>query len=212
MLQTYAVCSDPHGGPLDHPATDMTPGWVEECEKQRHPVLVLGDGLELLQFKIGAIWAGAPRVWRYLRRAMFEGRMVAGNHDKLLMKLWGAPRELRKGDTIFLHGDRFDPWPVKVVGGPVSWLVGKLEFRWPDIDVRLGTWAQKTFQGGRHGNAQRYIKKAAAYARKRGARQIVMGHLHTVFNVWLGGTHIICTGSCVNGNLDFIEIHVEVGE
>lgn len=190
-------CSDLHRGPAGHPATDATPGWAEAWASVDYPTwqefcpgrhdrfkIRLGDMDELIQFgpeDIGEL----------------AGTDVYGNHDKD-----GTCRrgELRFGNTIFLHGHQFDPWIVRWFGQSVARVAGWLECIWPDIDVKAG----------RYGDRERYIEKAAAYAKKRGATQAVFGHLHQRFEEDRDGVHVVCTGCCCNGHMDFVEVEVLV--
>ena len=188
---TILVCSDLHHGVEGDPANDETPGWWNLWSLMSEPKLRLGDMDEL---------------WQFTREEIGElaGTDVAGNHDSEACSV----KELRRGDTIFLHWDRFDPLIVKWVGRPVTWAVGKLERVWPDADVALAKWFQKKFKAGRHGNMQRYARMAAAYAKKRGATQIVGGHLHQRFTVTIDGIRVVCAGCCCNGNMDFVTVRV----
>ena len=203
-------CSDLHHGPVGHPANDETPGWAEAWAAVPQPKYRLGDMDELWQFNAEEI---GELAWTN----------VYGNHDR-------RPRsraEICINDTIFVHGHQFDPRAIRWLGRPACWLVGRLERWWPDADMRLGAWLQKRFGGGRHGEAEVYARKAAEYAVKRAARQIVFGHLHQRFELmpdgelrsdsgrrgmrWKHlalGVHVVCTGCCCNGRMDFVEVEV----
>lgn len=190
---TITCCSDLHRGPAGHPATDATPGWAEAWSRIRGTKLRLGDMDELLQFTAEEIGALA-------------GTDVDGNHDEGSC----GRREMRIGDTLFLHGHRFDHWSLRLLGPAVSRLFRRVERWWPDADLKATAWLQKALRGGRHGWREHYIRKATGYATKRGARQIVFGHLHQRFEVVGEGIRVVCTGSCVNGRLDFVPVEVEV--
>ena len=184
-------CSCLHKGANGHPADDATPGWREAWARVPDPKLCLGDMAELWQFRRDQIpaWVGTD---------------VDGNHDRGL----SGKSVIRVGDTFFLHGRQFDSWPIRLLGRPVAWLVGRLEWVWPDADLRLADWFMRTFEGGRHGRKERYARAAARYARWRGARQIVMGHLHRRFDTVVDGVRVVCVGCCCNGRLDFVEVEV----
>ena len=189
---TVTACSDLHRGPIWSRANDATPGWAARWAKVLEPKLRLGDMDEL---------------WQFTRQEIGElaGTDVAGNHDA------SGPckcKEIRLGDTLFLHGHQFDPWLVRWIGRPVSRLTRYAEYVWPDIDVKVGGWLKRKVRAGRYGDAERYIEKAAAYAKKRGARQIVFGHLHQRFDISRDGVHVVCTGCCCNGRLDFVPVTV----
>lgn len=195
-IEDYTACSDLHHGMAGHPANDETLNWWQSWPGVPEPKLCLGDMNELIQFTRQQIGELAPT-------------HVDGNHDPGSC----GKDEVRIGDTIFCHGAKqFDPWSLKWLGPPVTWLVGRLERWWPDADVRLAAWFQRRFHGGRHGEAQRYVKKAAAYARKKGATQIVFGHLHQLINVWVDGVHVVCVGSCCNDRMDFVRVKVRSPE
>ena len=100
-----AFCADLHKGKEGHPAADHTPGFAAEKARREamgQKVYCLGDMNELLQFSEKEI-------------GTLEHTDVAGNHDK-----GTAPKELEivteRGLTICLHGNRFDPWFMKVAG------------------------------------------------------------------------------------------------
>jgi hypothetical protein len=187
-------CSDLHNGPAGDPRTDSTPGWAREWAPVPEGKLRLGDMSELLQFTRAELDAAGA----------FVATDVDGNHDRGSC----GRRVIRMGDTIFLHGDQFDSRVVRWIGRPVSWLVGRAEFLWPDVDERLEGWFSRTFKSGRHGHAATYVRKAAAYAKRRGARQIVFGHLHDQFRVESNGVQVVCTGCCCGGRLDFVPVEV----
>jgi hypothetical protein len=198
-----AVCSDLHHGPLDHPANDETPGWREEYMRRvgmGQRVWCAGDMNELLQFsevEIGSL----------------VHTDVEGNHDREM-----GPRELEiygvRGLTLLLHGHQFDPWYCWLFGRPAALVARVLECCGWDVDKT--DFVRAHLHLGRHGAAERYARKAAEYAAKHGAWQIVFGHLHQRFErdvlVWSGGhsqwVHVICTGCCCNGRLDFVEIEL----
>lgn len=184
-------CSDLHRGPAGHPATDATPGWSVAWARVRGRKLRLGDMDELWQFTGEEI-------------GILAGTDVDGNHDPGSC----GRAELRIGDALFLHGHRFDPLLVRLAGRPVTWLVGKVERWWPAADTWLGGLLRRHLLGGRRGVQERYVRKAAKYARKRRARQIVFGHLHQRFTLDHDGVLIYCTGCCVNGRMDFVRVGV----
>ena len=190
MRQTWTTCSDLHRGPAGHPATDATPGWAEEWYAITGPTMRLGDMDELLQFSREEI--------RYL-----AGTDVDGNHDDGSC----GRDEMQIGDTLFLHGHRFDPWGARLFERPGGWLLRRLEQRWPDADLWLGRWLVRR-RDKRRAARESYIRKAVKYAKKRGVRQIVFGHLHQRFEVVRDGIRVICTGSCCNGRMDFVEVTV----
>jgi len=196
-------CSDLHNGPVGHPATDATPGWRAAWAKVAQPKLRLGDMDELLQFRRNEIGEMA-------------GTDVDGNHDAGSCGCQEHWQETSRGRTIFLHGHQFDPWWARLLGRPAAKAARLLEFFWPDADVKLAEWARRKSGLGRHGEADRYARKAAEYAAKHGARQIVFGHLHQRFERWvavprgnlLAEVHVVCTGCCCNGRMDFVEVEV----
>jgi len=205
---TAWVSSDLHNGPVGHPATDATPGWAEawasidaptwaEFWPERHDSVKirLGDMDELAQFSASEI-------------GELVGTDVAGNHDaKGPCKRW----EIKLGDTRFMHGSKpFDPWPLRWLGPPVCRVLRVAEWFWPDVDVTAGAWFQRKFRGGRYGERETYVRKAVAYAKKHGDRQIVFGHLHQRFEEDRDGVHVVCTGCCCNGHMDFVPVTVEV--
>ena len=196
MTLKYTVCSDLHNAPLGHPANDSTPGWREAWRKIPPPKLRLGDMDELWQFSIDEI------------QPVYTD--VNGNHDSRWSSLYGDI--VKHGNTIFLHGHQFDPWLVKLFGRPIAWIIGKLEKRWPDVDNLLTQWARHYIGGGRYGERERYIQLASDYARKNKATQIVFGHLHELFEEERDGVNVICTGCCVGGRMDFVEVIVEERE
>ena len=184
-------CSDLHRGPVFSKANDATTGWAEAWAKVTGHKFRLGDMDEL---------------WQFTEKEIGElaGTDLDGNHDEGSCD-W---TEVTLGDTVFVHGHIFDPRWMRWVGRPITWAVGKLERIWPDADVKLEAFFQKRYKSGRHGESQKYVRKAAAYARKRGARQIVFGHLHETINQWVGDVHVVCVGCCCNGRLDFVEVDV----
>lgn len=199
------VCSDLHKGPAGHPATDATPGWREAWAKVPEPKCRLGDMDELLQFSADEI---GELAWTD----------VSGNHDDI-----GAVMPERhilgdRGLTILLHGHQFDPWWARAFGRPAAKACKLLELVWPDADVRLSAWARRKSGLGRYGNWNTYKTRAAEYAAARGARQIVFGHLHErheedvyvemEWGLTAGPVHVVCTGCCCNGRLDFVEVEV----
>ncbi len=194
MRREWWVCSDLHNGPEGHPATDATPGWRGAWAAVPEPKLRLGDMDETWQFTPAQLDAAGR-----------AGTDVDGNHDA---RRWWRDMQ-RIGDTIFLHGHQFDSWLVRLLARPVTWLVGKLERRWPDLDVRAGNWLTCRLLGGRYGEQWRYVSKAAAYARKRGATQVVFGHLHGApFRSTRGQIRVVGTGCCVGGRMDFVAVEV----
>jgi len=196
-MTTFTCCSDLHSGPPGDARTDSTYAWAEAWAKVPEPKLRLGDMSELIQFTRAELDAAGA----------FVPTDVDGNHDRGS----SGVRELRIGDTIFVHGDRWDPRVIRWLGRPGCWLVGRLERIWPDADVRLEQWFARRFGGGRHGDAMRYVRQAVAYARERSARQIVFGHLHQRFQLLVDGIRVICTGCCVGGRLDFVTVEVTGG-
>jgi len=140
---------------------------------------------------------------------------VAGNHDP-----GTAPAVIRYampyGLTLFLHGHQFDPWWARVLGQPAAKAARVLEFFWPDADVRLARWARRRLGLGRHGQWNVYARRAARYAASQGASRIIFGHLHHRHEAWLTvarrdyirSVHVVCTGCCCNGRLDFVEVEV----
>ncbi len=200
------VCSDLHNGPAGHPATDATPGWRAAWAKVPEPKLRLGDMDELLQFTAEEI-------------GELAGTEILGNHDQNSPSTmgestgWWTPG---KGWTVFLHGHQFDPWAVRLASRPVAWSIGLLERRWPNIDEVWGGWFRQHCMGGRRGEWDSYKAKAARYAAERGAWQIVFGHLHELRDEWvvvdhngrLVSVHVVCTGCCVGGRMDFVEVEV----
>ena len=213
-------CSDLHNGPTGHPATDATPGWLAAWAAVEGEKLRLGDMDELLQFTRSEIQRKA--------RGGLASTDVAGNHDMAnagynpggTATAWECWRwrwlELLINDTIFLHGHQFDPWWARVLGRPAAKAARVLEFFWPDADVKLAEWARRKSGLGRHGEADAYAQRAAEYAAKRSASQIVFGHLHQRFERWvvvrrgnlLLRVHVVCTGCCCNGRMDFVEVEV----
>lgn len=191
--ETVHCCSDRHYGPKGHPATDSTPGWHDAWARTPRPRLRLGDMDEL---------------WQFPGLAFRTGTDVDGNHDA------GSSGKdvIRRGDTLFLHGHQFDSRCIRWVGRPLCRVVGFLERFSKNIDVRLGAWFQRRFRGGRYGEAMTYALRAASYARARGARQIVFGHLHVRFSMDLTFddclVRVVCVGACCNGALDIIPVHV----
>jgi predicted phosphodiesterase len=207
MLLT--VCSDLHRGKPGHPADDATPGWAEAWATVPEPKLRLGDMDEL---------------WQFTRNEIGElaGTDVDGNHD------WGSCGrgeiviEGARGRTILLHGHQFDPWWARLLGRPAASVARVLECIWPDADVRLADWGRRALELGRYGETARYVRKAARYAARRGARQIVFGHLHrrvdSVYTIpfkrWLrlgrrvAAVRVVCTGCCCDGFRDFVEVEV----
>jgi hypothetical protein len=192
LRYTVTVCSDLHHGPEGHPANDETPGWWFLWNVTPDPKLRLGDMDELWQFTREQI-------------GQLVGTDVAGNHDCTNC----TTQLIRHGDTIFLHGHQFDPLnsgPLKVIGKAVTGFFGLLE---KVIDKDIDIWAEQVLlKRGRNGNALKYSTKAAAYAKKRGATQIVFGHLHQRFTADVDGIRVVCVGCCCNGSMDFVEVEV----
>ena len=218
----FTCCSDLHHGPAGHPACDETPGWAPAWSSVRgltwqeyqgvHPALRsnvqaiklrFGDMDELLQFTRDQV---RPCV----------GTDVAGNHDP-----GTAPAvicyAMPYGLTLFLHGHQFDPWWARLLSRPAAkvakWLeccIGR------DADVRLARSVRRRLGLGRHGQWTVYAQRAARYAASRGASRIVFGHLHHRHEAWLTvarhdyirSVHVVCTGCCCNGRMDFVEVEV----
>ncbi len=193
MTAIYTVCADLHNAPSGHPANDSTPSWWIAWEKVESPKLRLGDMDELWQFSADEL------------DLVYTD--ISGNHDSKGWSVYGDM--IRRGNTIFLHGHQFDSWLVKLAGRPISWFIGKLEQRWPNVDNLLMMLTRRYLGGGRHGERERYVRLAAAYAKKQGAKQIVFGHLHELFEEVKDGVRVVCVGCCVGGRMDFVEINVE---
>lgn len=193
--ESWWVCSDLHWLAPGDPANDATPGARDEIDRQRarHAgrLLALGD--------MSNLWE-RPR----LHFGLWVWTDVRGNHDEDT----GRPLELRIGDTLFCHGHHFlDPRRQRWVGRPLCRVLGRLERRWPRLDDWLG-WLWHWLRGGRHINRRRAIRKAVKYAKRRGVRQLVFGHLHELIDTWVDGIHVVCCGCCCGGRMDFVRVVV----
>lgn len=192
--RVFTVCSDVHQGPVGERASYMTTRWPAAWDRVRPPKLILGDRTEGWHFTKREIFnAGGP--WE---------TNVQGNHDPSGM----APGHLIVGDTVFLHGDRWDPWLYKVVGRPMSFLGVRILGLFPAQRDKLIEPIKRILRSGRYGTEAVFIGKAVKFAKRKGCRQVVFGHLHKRFRVRYNGIAVECVGHCTSGRLDFVKITV----
>ena len=227
-MSTCVAC-DAHYQP-DSYRPDTTPGFLERLDalaEEANLVVVAGDCAEGQQgWKGWRVWH-AQRVVAGLdpdRRIIY----LRGNHDPTEYLLYHWHSEDRK--VAALHGHalplldpdtlaetgvvtELDPWLDRHLGGLVGRVVGWLERRISaDADVVLAGWYRRLHRwlwphaGGRHGQWHRYAVPIAEWARRYGFTVVYFGHLHERWEITIGGTRLVCCGSCVNGEMDFVEI------
>lgn len=209
---TVYACGDLHDGP-ECGALDATPGFDEEWAKVPAPKIRLGDMVDHLQF---------PSYIDHRKPSTVADYRVRGNHDARC----GCPLVRVVGDTAFFHGhalpsprmarrggnaDIFlDPWLYRKLGPVLTWLIGKAELVWPNIDERLSG-ALSMLGGGRWGQFAHYAQGVAEWLECAGLRQGVMGHLHGhPRSILIRNVTVTCVGCWVNGRRDIVPIEVNI--
>jgi len=158
-----------------------------------------------------------PKHWAVVGRLREIARkrdlvLIRGNHDGLhlegqpfgpldvLATLLGVELheeyrlETDQGPYLVLHGDQFDPtlnWPVLTdAAGWCYRATGK-------VSKKAARWLKE--RARRMGGAVEVVKwKAAAYARRRGCKGVVIGHTHFCDDDWFEGIHYLNTGCWVD--------------
>jgi UDP-2,3-diacylglucosamine pyrophosphatase LpxH len=165
-------------------------------------LIVLGDLFELLKDDpLAAIYAR----WSVLIDLIVQKALVIvpGNHDRFILDssftppvFLGIPvaRIFVEGDTIYLHGDQFDPMnndSNRVIGDTVTGMVGWLaENVSPDVNAWSRDLEALARDIGRNGDPVHYRNSALAYIEHmlidwHRLRRIVLGHTHQVDHaVW----------------------------
>jgi UDP-2,3-diacylglucosamine pyrophosphatase LpxH len=189
-------------------------------------LVLLGDLFELLK---DDSLAQIVAQWKWLVDLIVQKAemIVPGNHDRFLLNssfspptFMGVPicRIFVDGDTVYMHGDSFDPCnndSNRIIGDTVTGMVGWLaENISPDVNEWTRELERLARSIGRNGDPVHYRNSALTYIEHLivdGHRlsRIVLGHTHQVDNaIWNGRFEYINTGCWINGHFDVTKLEV----
>ena len=220
-----AVLSDIHLGRGDD--ADRRRGQDQELlrlldylELNYDRIILLGDIWELLtprcpgmpKRELKVVRSAHPKIAQRFTQAPYE--YVAGNHDYVVEKIEGVPKEIMvevdQLSILFTHGHQFDIWSkqLRYVGEFVVWTSG-----WA---ARFGTQALTRFFDRLHNlltgtSVHKQIsnmeEKLIEYSLKHDAQVTVIGHTHVPGIFEYKGHLLVNSGHCLGERLHFVSIN-----
>lgn len=177
--------------------------FIEDTYNHDGLLIVGGDLLDLWQASIGAI------LWEY--KAIIdticrgEHVKILGNHDYKLPPIGLNIMEAYIFDNIItIHGHQWDKYNKQgiIIGRIITWLLGKLERRFPDIDIRM-----EELRRYIHPELSDVVYPNEAYfaAKSRGAKAIIFEHTHRAGHWRYKDIDVFNTGTWTNGRRDYLE-------
>jgi len=168
--------------------------------------------------------------WKDLVGLLFQKAVayVIGNHDRSLLNssfsppsFMGAPimRYLIEGDTLFMHGDQFDPAnndTNHIVGDTVTGMVGWLS---ENISQEINGWSREleklTRDIGRNGDSAHYRNSALDFIEHmvvdwHRLSRVVVGHTHQKdYDKRNDRLEYYNTGCWLQGHEDVLELEIK---
>lgn len=176
-----------------------------------HKLVINGDGFELWQCKLQDILDVHREVISRLMKVRNNVILIAGNHDRLLLKenMLDMPvyRQYHIKDTLFIHGHQFD------FSGKMIRVLGKIEelmelYVDPDFDGRMEGLYNRLARRGRFGQYTTYRVKALEMIEQTSFDRIILGHTHHAEKYAKDGKQYINTGTWTGKRKDVLEIEI----